>query len=373
VTGFFILAVTYIFAGSIYSQISNEMGSDEEALSRRKLEHLEICKTDDPAFKIKTAGFEQYDFVHYAITELTLNSISLEKTFLQHPIEYPVLISCMTGGAEETDNINVQLAEAANILNIPLGLGSLRYALNTNDFDRQFEKIRETAGRAPLLANIGAAQFVSMRTDFSPLQRLIELTASVCLTVHVNPLQELLQKNGEPEFSGLLNAIKRWRENHPTPLVFKEVGSGISKEAAEKLLTHGAAGIDVAGAGGTSWAGVEYLRNNDAGESEFWDWGIPTSYCIKTVRELKKEFDFMLIGSGGINSAFDAAKALALGADVVASARVVLQRLNASGVAGVVNMVREWFGTLRKIMYLTNCATLEDFNERVIIAKKEYY
>jgi isopentenyl-diphosphate delta-isomerase len=156
------------------------------------------------------------------------------------------------------------------------------------------------------------------------------------------------------------------------PVIIKEVGAGISREAAEKLLSAGAAGIDVAGAGGTSWAGVETLRNKD-GRDEFWDWGLPTSYCIKEVYKLKKKFKFVLIGSGGINDAFDMAKAFALGADMTASARILLKELDSGGVEGVINQINDWFGTLRKIMFLTNSKTLKQLRNKKLIRKDRLF
>ena len=130
-------------------------------------------------------------------------------------------------------------------------------------------------------------------------------------------MQELLQKEGEPNFKGLLRKIKKLVKVLDVPIIVKEVGSGISGDAAKILLDVGVKGIDVAGAGGTSWAGVEMLRNKNEKVMDLWDWGIPTSKCIREVYKLKKNYKFLLIGSGGINSSMDAAKALALGADIV--------------------------------------------------------
>jgi isopentenyl-diphosphate delta-isomerase len=157
------------------------------------------------------------------------------------------------------------------------------------------------------------------------------------------------------------------------PVIVKEVGAGISKEAAEKLLAAGVKGIDVAGAGGTSWAGVELLRKKNASKNIFWDWGLPTSYCLKTISKLKKKFDFVLIGSGGINNSFDSAKALALGADITASARIILQELERSDVDGVIKLIESWFETLKDIMFLTGSQNIPDLRNKKIIRKEKLY
>lgn len=343
-----------------------------QEIETRKKEHLELCATDDVAFKTKSTGFDQYDFLHSATTEVDLKKISFKSKFLKKPVDYPFIISCMTGGTDSANNINLQLAETAKTLNIPLGIGSMRFALATDKYDHIFKNIRKASGNVPLLANIGAAQIIEMKKNFDGLKRLADVLESEAFIVHLNPLQELLQHKGQADMRGLMSAIKMFVKEIRIPVIIKEVGSGISFKDAKKLLDAGVKGIDVAGAGGTSWGGVEILRNGDGKHAEFWDWGMPTSYCIKEVAKLKKNRKFVLIGSGGINSAFDAAKALALGADHIASARIILQTLQTGGVEGTISLITEWFDIIKKIMYLTGCDSPGKFNERVLIKKEDF-
>ena len=343
-----------------------------QEIETRKKEHLELCATDAVAFKTKSAGFDRYDFLHCATTEVDLKKISFESKFLKKTTAYPFIISCMTGGTEGANNINLQLAETAKTLNIPLGIGSMRFALATTKYDHAFRSIRKASGIVPLLANIGAAQIIEMKKNFDGLKRLADVLESEAFIVHLNPLQELLQHKGQAEMRGLMSAIKQFAKEIRIPVIIKEVGSGISLKDAKKLLDAGVKGIDVAGAGGTSWGGVEILRNGDGKHSEFWDWGMPTTYCIKEIAKLKKNKKFVLIGSGGINSAFDAAKALALGADHIASARIILQTLQTKGIEGTISLITEWFDIIKKIMYLTGCDSLSKFNERVLIKKEDF-
>lgn len=348
------------------------MAEQSEHIISRKKEHLELCKTDAVQFKEKTSGFEKYDFLHSATTEVQIDKIDLSKKFFGKRVSYPFLISCMTGGAIEGENINLQLAEVAADLNIPLGLGSLRFALETNDFDEHFKQIRSAAKEVPILGNIGGAQIIKMKS-FKPLFHLLDKVESDVLVVHLNPLQELLQKNGEPNFYGIKKSLGKLVKQSPMPIIVKEVGSGISKNSAQVLLDLGVAGIDVAGSGGTSWAGVELLRNKQSADNPFWDWGLSTSYCIRTVAELKKKKKFMLIGSGGINSSFDAAKALALGADFTASARIILQTLIKDQQTGVISLIKDWFEDVKRIMFLTDSQNLRSFGKEKLILKKDCY
>ena len=348
------------------------MTDNTEQIRSRKKEHLELCKTDEVLFKNKTSGFEHYDFVHSASTEVQIEKIDLSKKFFGKKVSFPFLISCMTGGTSEGENINLQLAEVAAELNIPLGLGSLRFALGTNEHDKHFKQIRSAAKSVPLLGNIGGAQIVKMKS-FKELFHLLDKVESDVLVVHFNPLQELLQKNGEANFKGIKKSLEKLIKQSSFPILVKEVGSGISKKTAQTLLDLGVAGIDVAGAGGTSWAGVELLRNKQKDENQFWDWGLPTSYCIRTVAELKKKNKFILIGSGGVDTSFDVAKSLALGADFTASARIILQSLVKEGQNGVVNLINAWFEDVKRIMFLTDSQNLRSFGKQKLIEKKDCF
>ncbi len=357
------------------------MKNDDSITSKRKKEHIELCLTDDVAFKNKTNGFDKYDFLHYAITEVDITKINFETKFLKKKINYPFLISCMTGGVEAAESINARLSVAANELNIALGVGSQRQALENKSFHHTYKVIRENAPRIPILGNIGSAQVAEMSErsrlksgkSFESVQYLVDLVEADGMVIHINPVQELMQPEGDILQKGLLKNIKKLVKYLNVPVLVKEVGSGISKETAEKLLDIGVTGIDVAGAGGTSWAGVEILRNNGSSNNEFWDWGLPTSYCIKEIYRLKKKYKFILIGSGGINSGVEAAKAFALGADIVASARIILQELNKNSTDGVFKLITSWFDTIRKIMYLTGSASLSELRKNKLVEKEKFF
>lgn len=340
--------------------------------SLRKKEHIELSLTDKVSFKEKINGFDNYDFLHYAITEIDIDKINFKTKFLKKNINFPFLISCMTGGTSEAESINSKLAVAANELNIPLGVGSQRQALENKDFHRTYKTIRDNAPNVPVLGNLGASQIVIMK-KFDAVKLIADLINADAMVIHINPLQELMQKDGQPNFSGLLNKLEKLVRFLNLPVIVKEVGAGISKKAAGKLLNAGVKGIDVAGAGGTSWSGVEILRSKGDENNPFWDWGIPTSFCIKEVGLLKKKFKFFLIGSGGINNAFDAAKAFALGADLTASARIILQKLDKEGIDGIITLVNDWFNTIKNILFLTGSKSLKELQKNKLIKKEQFY
>lgn len=337
--------------------------------SKRKKEHLELCLNADVAFKNKSTGFEYYEFIHDAATEVEISKISFKTKFFSKKINYPFIISCMTGGTEESKNINSQLALAAEELKIPIGVGSQRQALEDKSFRNTYSIIRKNAKSVPVLGNLGAAELVKLNS-FSQIQMLIDLIEADAFVIHLNPLQELLQPEGNPNFKGLNKSLKRLVKEIDIPVIVKEVGAGISGKASKMILETGVKGIDVAGAGGTSWAAIEMLRNKSAINDYFWDWGLPTSFCLRENYKLKKEFGFILIGSGGINSYLDAAKAFAIGADFIASARIILKQLERNGVDGVVNLVIELFDEIKKIMFLTGSYSLKDLRKNKLIRKE---
>jgi len=347
------------------------MEDDYGSNSQRKKEHIELCLTDKVNFKDKTNGFDRYDFEHYAITEVEKDKINFSTTFLKKKINYPFLISCMTGGIKDSESINASLATAANELNIPMGVGSQRVEIENNNNHESYKVIRHKAPSIPLLGNLGVSQIVKM-SNFDRVQEIIDLIEADALVIHLNASQELFQHKGEPDFSGLLKKMEKLVKKIKIPIIAKEVGAGISKKAAEKLLGVGIKGIDVAGAGGTSWSAVEIIRSKEETDNPFWDWGLPTSYCIKEVFKLKKEHKFILIGSGGINNPFDAAKAFALGSDIVASAKMMLQELNKNGESGVRNLIISWFEVIKKIMFLTGSYKITELRNKIILKEKLY-
>jgi len=338
--------------------------------STRKKEHIQLCLTDKVGFRSKTNGFEKYDFIHDALTEVDISKLSFQTKLFSKKINYPFLISCMTGGTEEAENINQRLAVIAEELKIPIGVGSQRQALENQDNHYSYKVIRKTAKSVPVFGNIGAAQLVQSK-NLTDILSLIDMLDADAFVVHLNPLQELLQPEGEPNFVGLLKKIEKLILKSKVPVIVKEVGSGISKDTAKRLLDIGVNGIDVAGAGGTSWAGVEIIRSKS--DKDFWDWGLPTSYCLKEIYPLKKKYKFTLVGSGGINSANDLALAFAFGADLVASARIILQTLMKNGDDAVTKLIINWFEYLKKIMFLTGSENLTELKNGKIIKKEELF
>lgn len=329
------------------------------ATSRRKREHVDLVLNRDVSFRSKTSGFEEWEFDHNALPELNFSEIDPSTTFLSKHLAMPLMVSCMTGGYADAQSINRRLAEVCEEVQIAMGVGSQRQALEDSSYHSTFTVVREVATTIPLIGNIGAAEVAHLR-DASPVERLVEMIRADAFAVHLNPLQEFLQPEGTPNFHGVLQGIELLAKNLSVPIIVKEIGAGISSSVARRLIDAGVRIIDVAGAGGTSWAGIEILRRNEhALKESFWDWGIPTTDALMQVAQLKSQCrDLAVIASGGINSGMHIAKSIALGADLAAAARPVMQALHHGGKKGLRQLFDLWLKELRGVMFLVGARTM---------------
>jgi isopentenyl-diphosphate Delta-isomerase len=301
------------------------MSKDEAQISLRKSEHIRISLEEDVQSGI-TTGLEKYRFCHQALPEINLEAVDLRLNLFKRELKAPLLISSMTGGPERAESINQTLALAAQECRIALGLGSQRAAIEHQVLEPSFQ-IRKYAPDVLLFANIGAVQLNYVDDYEIYCRRAIEMAEADALFLHLNPLQEALQPEGNVNFEGLLKKIEKLAHVLPVPIVVKEVGWGISGQIARQLNEAGVAGIDVAGAGGTSWSQVEKYRIDDVIIKRvadlFHDWGIPTADAIIEARRAAP--NGKIIASGGIRNGLEVAKCIALGADLVGSAAPFLR------------------------------------------------
>lgn len=290
-------------------------------LAERKLKHVEACLRYPVEYETRTTGFERYDLPYCALPETALADIDTRTQLLGKTLLAPVLIGAMTGGAELSGTINRHLALAAQQLGLGLMLGSQRVMLAHPEATSSFA-VRPYAPDILLIGNLGVAQ-LNQGYGAAEVIRAIEAIGADALAFHTNPLQEALQRGGDEDFSGLVAKLREVVPQVPYPLILKEVGHGLSAAVARSVADAGLAALDVAGAGGTSWAKVEeFVNYGQVRHHELAEWGIPTATAL---REVRSAFPTMpLIASGGIRSGVDAAKALALGAQAVAIAKPLL-------------------------------------------------
>ena len=317
------------------------------ALSRRKLEHLDLCAREDVEAR-RTTLLEEVELLHEALPELSAGEIDLGTSVFGRSLRAPILIAGMTGGAERAGEINRALASAAQKHGLAFGLGSQRAMWLDPELASTY-RVRDVAPDIVLLANLGVVQ----ARDAGPAAaaELVDAVHADALCIHLNPAQELAQDEGDRDFRGCAAAIEALVEALPVPVVVKETGCGLSRRTLARLRAAGVRWVDVAGAGGTSWPGVESLRGSArqrALGAALREWGIPTAASLCFAREA----GFEVIASGGVRDAGDVIRAFALGARLGGMALPWLRAHERGGLAGVLALADELTESLRALMLL---------------------
>ncbi len=309
----------------------------------RKSDHLSIALSEDVEFHRLTTGFERYRLPYEALPEISRGEVDTSASLFGRWLSMPLVISSMTGGTDEGRAYNRIFAEAAQRFNIAMGVGSQRVALENADLADTF-RVRDVAPDILLFANLGAVQ-LNNGCDVESCIRAVEMIDADALILHLNPLQESVQPGGDTNYRGLAAKIHDVCRNVGVPVIVKEVGHGISARTAELLAEAGVDCIDVAGAGGTSWARVESYRTGIPHSAfpipHLLEWGIPTVDSLLAVRESAP--NLTIIASGGIRSGEDIAKSIALGASAAGMALPMLKAASESpdALANLIARLRE--------------------------------
>ncbi|MGB5048887.1 MAG: type 2 isopentenyl-diphosphate Delta-isomerase [Caldilineaceae bacterium] len=299
--------------------------------SERKADHIRINLEEDVDFHRLSSGFENFHFVHQALPEMDLAEVDTGSTLFGKRLAAPILVSSMTGGTSKAGLINQRLAEAVQERGLALGVGSQRAALEDPAAAASFA-VRGYAPDALIFANLGAVQF-NYGYGVDECRRAVDMVEADALILHLNPLQEVLQPEGDTNWRGLLPKIESVCRTVGVPVIAKEVGWGISAATARQLMDAGVSAIDVAGAGGTSWSEVEKHRAPNERlrrlAGAFREWGIPTAASLAQVVSARQAAasHIPIFASGGIRNGQEIAKAVALGADLVGLAGPFLKRV----------------------------------------------
>jgi isopentenyl-diphosphate delta-isomerase type 2 len=382
-----------------------------QTLGRRKNQHLEIC-TSPERFAVEggDSRLSEVRFLHHALPEVDEAQVDTSVEFLGYKVALPLFISAMTGGSEAGFRANKELARLAQAEKLAVGMGSIRILFGKPELAEHFA-LKQWAPDVPVVANLGGVQVRDMvHSQIIELIRRLEVDA---LAIHLNPAQELFQAEGDRDFRGILEAVKRFCQASPVPVVVKETGCGINPAEAARLLKAGAAFVNIAGSGGTNWATVEALRNQEfpsarsrkapsaASAAEFADWGNPTGLVLAALRRLddagrfgapppkplglpagesfsaarlaaldkkgKKEnprpasegiLNGRILASGGIRSGRDLAASLILGARLAGSALPFIRAISSGGLEAAQLQVEDLRAVLRRVMVLCDCATV---------------
>jgi isopentenyl-diphosphate Delta-isomerase len=310
------------------------------SITNRKDDHLALCRT---------------------LPEVATSDLTLQTTWLGKRLSAPLLIAAMTGGSEDAKRVNLQLAALAEQRGYAFGLGSQRAMLKDPRLAESYS-VRAVAKTACVLGNIGIVQAREMSA--AQIAEIVSAVGADGLCLHLNPAMELVQPDGDVDFRGCLAAIERIAKALSVPVIVKETGSGISRSVGKRLRSVGVQHVDVSGAGGTSWVGVETKRAEKAGKRAqhalgelFWDWGIPTAASVLQLSSLGFE---SIVATGGIRNGLEVAKSIALGANLAGIARPVLRALHDGGVVGANEFMTDVEVALRTTMILVGARTLTE-------------
>lgn len=345
----------------------DDLKPSSETLSRKD-EHLDLCSQKNVNSK-GSAGWEQVTLPHSALPDLDFDEIDLTTTFLEQSFSAPFLISSMTGGSPRGERINQALALFAEEMKIPMGVGSQRIFLEDKSLSSQeVFNLRKGAPRAILYANIGAVQ-LNYGVSVKDCLYLVEKLQAQALILHLNPLQEAIQKEGNRNFKNLWPKISELCKQSSAPVILKETGCGLDGQTCLLAQEVGVKAIDIAGFGGTHWGYIEGLRHTDRAKlgEEFRSWGIPTAEALIEARTILKK-SFPIIASGGIRNGLDAAKALYLGADLTGLALPFLKAFDEKSETEQLEKLKKTYfelcEALKVSLFCTNSANIAKLKDK---------
>lgn len=329
-------------------------------IGQRKRDHINLCATGEVGFRQATTLLECVQLVHDSLPELHLDDLDTSVTLLGKRLRAPLFIAAMTGGTEEAAELNRTLAAVAEARGYGFGLGSQR-AMHKREETRWTYRVRDVAPSTLVLGNLGMVQARELPVD--RVRALAQDVGADALCIHLNPAMEIVQPGGDRDFRGGEALYRTLVAELGMPVIAKETGNGISARAAQKLRRAGVRHVDVSGAGGTSWVGVETLRAKDGerrlGEA-LWDWGVPTAASVHACAATGFE---TVIATGGVATGHDAARALALGASAAGIARPALKALTTGGREGLEGFLDDVERELRAVMLLTGSRTVAELRE----------
>lgn len=337
--------------------------------NNRKIEHIQAIEKDALTDRQGT-WFDQIRLTHRALPEIALDDIDPRCQFLGKTLSFPLLISSMTGGDHSlVRTINTNLAIAAERCQVAMGVGSQRVMFSSPEAYQSFA-LRAFAPSTVLIANIGAVQ-LNYGMSLKQINQAIDVLQADALFLHLNPLQEAVQPEGDTDFSGLTSAIGKLQAALTVPIILKEVGSGLSPADIQAGLNQQIRFFDIAGSGGTSWSRIEHHRQTDPSIDlglKFQDWGLPTPLALRLAEPFLDQAT--LIASGGIRDGIDMAKSVILGASLCGVAAPLLRPAmeSADAVVSAIEKLRREFITAMFLLGTPDTAAL--FRNKALIVEE---
>lgn len=337
-------------------------------IEKRKLRHVRVSLEEEVETDIST-GFKDVHLIHRALPEIDLDEVSLKTSLLGKKLAAPLVISAITGGTDEAKDINEVLAEVAEEKQIGISVGSQRIAVDQPETAPTFSVVREKAPTTFVMGNIGAPQ-LSLGWGVDEAQKCVDMVEADALALHMNPLQEAVQVDGDTNYRGVYVKVKELSKALEVPLIMKETGAGIAWEDAVKMQEAGASGLEISGVGGTSWSAVEYHIAKEVGKKEMeylgqalWNWGVPTAISVV---ETSKKTDLEIIASGGLRTGVEIVKSVALGAKSGGMAKPFLEKA-VEGKEALAEHVDHILREIKVAMFLVGAKNVEELGKVPVV------
>lgn len=332
---------------------------------RRKLDHVRLAVAHDKRratrrLGLSAPGWDEVHLVHQSLPERNFDEIALHTSIAGVALKAPILINAMTGGAPGVGAINRDLATVAAELGLAMAVGSQTAGIREPTVAETYAVVREANPQGVILANLSADASVEQ------VRQAVAMVRADLLQIHLNAPQELIMAEGDREFRGQLANIGRLVEASPVPIIVKECGFGLSREAAQALYEVGVRAVDVSGRGGTNFAWIEANRSGESLDPGLEDWGIPTAVSVVEITTLGL-IGMEVMASGGISSGIEATKALALGASAVGVAGAVLKRQQQGGADAVHDYLSQLLLDLRRTLLLCGASSLDEVRQRPVV------
>lgn len=339
-------------------------GHIDKNFEARKADHVRLAlETKSQADGL--SGLARVRLVHEALPEINWSEVSLDASFFGEKIPSPIFVSSMTAGHKQSELLNSRIAEAAEARGWVMGIGSQRKQIFDDSAAKEWTQFRQRFPKLKVMGNIGLSQLIEIPNE--DVKYLADSIQASAMIVHTNPLQEVIQPEGTPQFRGGIKRLEDLSRNLQLPIVLKETGCGVSKRTLLKLKGLGLRAVDVSGLGGTHWGRIEGERSGAdsirANASEvFKDWGNSTVDSMKWAQEAKADYEVW--ASGGVRSGLDAAKLFALGAKMVGVAQPVMQAAVESSQA-VHNLLEKLEFDLRIALFCTGSRSVQELRNHI--------
>ena len=335
-----------------------------QSFESRKSDHIDY--SIDSRSQVKgSSQFNSIQFIHDALPEMNFSEVDISSEVFGKSLKTPFFVSSMTAGHNGAGAINSQLAQVCEKRGWFMGVGSQRRELFDDQAFKEWTNLRDKTPEVLLVGNLGLAQVI--QTSVAKIKKLLDSMGALALFVHLNPLQEVIQEEGTPQFKGGVEALERLVNELDYPVVLKEVGCGLSTATLEKIRSLSLAAVDVSGYGGTHWGRIEGLRAKESrsqvlGET-FRHWGVPTVECLRNYKEAS--FTWPVWASGGVRDGLQGAKLLAVGAEKVGFAQPLLKAVMKSTevLDETMSQLEE---ELKTTLFCTGCKNLEELKSKKV-------